>query len=197
MQHESTTKKSNPIVLITLVFTLAIFIIGTFFFFKIDRENKSLRASLLKNGVRTKGYIVKKIPQSNRRMTSSDFKWQYTTNYTIIFRYEHSSKPMNQNAITLESYLNTAEEVSTTPKISTLGEMTAEATITLEQYEQQSIGQSIDIIYLLNQPLSVKVLTPEGKIQVPFLSIFGYLCLLLALVSTLLLLFYYKTGRTF
>lgn len=191
------TTKKNTLIFAILLFTTFLFLIGTIFFFKSDYENKRLNDALLSEGIKAKGYVLSKSYKKDRQLSSSDLRIeQYLGTHFITFWYEHSIQAVTED-YSLDKYLTTTDTTKNKPTVQSLGRVEAQAIVEEERYNALSLGASIDVIYLANEPLSVQLLNKRGEINLPNLSFFSYTALLLTLLSTGLLFYYSKTGRTF
>lgn len=195
--NESAVVKRKPFVLAVLLFSVLIFVIGTVLFFKSDYENKALRATLLRDGIRTKGYVHSKSIEENKRLSTNSSNWQYSKTHFIIFEYDHVMK-QGANKLSLEHHLSKNKEgESAFVSAKGLGRLESQSLVDERLYDRLQPGQAIDIVYLAGEPSSVRLLNKEGKVEIPMLSIFSYICLFLTLGSLCSFCFYLKTGRTF
>lgn len=194
--NEPKTAKRKPLLLAILSFPILIFLIGTVLFFKFDSENKALKEALLKEGIQAKGYISTKSTEENRRLSTTSFKWQYSNSHYITFEYIHLMEP-KENKLSLEYHLSkgkASKKIDTSTK--GLGKLEAQSMVEEALYDDLELGKSIDIVYLADEPSSVKLLNKDGGIDIPMLSLFSYICLFLTIGSAFSFYFYFKTGHT-
>lgn len=192
-----TSTKKNPFILFILTFMVLGFLIGTLVFFKSDAENKTLKAALLSEGIRTKAYISSKSREEDRRYSANSSTWQYSSTHFILFKYQHLME-QEENKLSLAYHLSKDKDSKkTSAKSEGLGRLEAQGIVDEALYNSLQPGASIDVIYLAGNPASVKIVNKEGGVNIPMLSIFSYICLFLTIASAYMFYFYLKTGRTF
>lgn len=188
--------KRSPLVLSILFFTSLIALVGTISFWKVHYDNVQLQTALEKEGIITKGYVISKDKTTNRKLNSSNFKWQYMDDYTLSFHYEHSGQAaVNKLSLAYQLKKDSLEQLTNTPQ--SLGKISLQSTVGQPLFDQVQSGSALSIIYLYQQPNSAKIIYPEGVIAMPSLLVFCILSFVFLLATLGMLFYFWRTGKTF
>lgn len=186
--------KANKLITAVLSFAILVFGIGSYLFWNNHSANVKLKDELNKSGIVTKAYILSLTKKDKRKLSYTDFKWQFMSDYLVEYWYNHTGTSESTN-ISLKDYFKGNSKSKDSEE--GLGKIEIQNSVSKTMYKNLETKESFDVIYLKNQPKSVKILNAVGDVEVPPLYMFAYLCLFLTLSSLFMLWYYLKTGTTF
>jgi len=186
--------KANKLITAVLTFAILIFGIGSYLFWNNHSANAQLKKELLESGIKTKAYILSMSKKDKRKLSYTDFKWQFMSNYLVEYWYDHTGTEASTN-ISLKDYFNGGPKKDDTGK--GLGKIEIQNSVSKSMYKNLESKESFQVIYLKDKPKSVKILNAVGEVEIPPLNMFAYLCIFLTLSSVFMLWYYMKTGTTF